>query len=149
MKEETMKDEAGEIPHWDVNRNTREWLKDHIEEYRCRFEPKPIVNHMSQWPVWADKFLDSEDAEKQALAHMLMYSLKDKEDFLIKWRVESAKYNALFFSFIETVERLPLWARWAVVTPRIDDTETNPLKKLKTLARWRAENKYNIREWDE
>lgn len=143
-----MKDELGEIPHWDVGRNTKQWLKEHIVEYRNKFDPKPIVNHMSQWPVWAEKFIDSDDEEKQVLAHMLMYSIKDKEDMLTRWHKESAKYTALFFAFIETVERLPIWAKWAVITPKLDGISVNPFKTLAMLSKWRKENKYNIREWD-
>lgn len=147
-----MKDAQGEIPSWDVGRNTRQWLKEHIVEYNNKFDPKPIVNHLSQWPVWADKFLDSEDEEKQTLAHMLMYSLKDKEETLIRFRKQSGKYTALFFAFIETVDRLPLWARWAVTTPKVGDSASsagNAFKSIQQLNVWRAKNKHNIKDWDE
>ena len=146
-----MIDEQGEIPSWNVGRNTRQWLKEHIVEYRNKFQDKPIVNHMSQWPVWAEKFLDSEDEEKQMLAHMLMYSIKDKEDMLVRFRKQSAKYTALFFAFIETVDRLPLWARWAVRTPKVGDSASsvgNAFKSIKQINEWRRTNKLNIKEWD-
>lgn len=146
-----MKDELGEIPSWDVGRNTRQWLKEHIAEFRCTFSPKPIVNHMSQWPVWAEKFLDSEDFEKQMLAQMLMYSLKDKEECLVKWRKESKKYIALFFAFIQTVDRLPIWAQWAVRTPKVDDKAYslgNAFESIRQINEWRRTNKHNIKEWD-
>lgn len=146
-----MKDEQGEIPSWDVYRNTRRWLKEHIAEYRCQFHEKPIMNHLSQWPVWAEKFLDSEDEEKRTLAHMLMYAVKDKDDCLVKFRKSSEKYTALFFAFIETVDRLPIWARWAVRTPKVGDSATsfgNAFKSIKQINEWRRTNKYNIREWD-
>jgi hypothetical protein len=146
-----MKDELGEIPSWDVYRNTRQWLKDHIVEYRNTFNAAPIVNHMSQWPVWAEKFLNSDDEEKKILANMLMYSLKDKEECLVKFRKESAKFNAVFFAFIETVDRLPVWARWAVRAPKVED-EAKSLggawSSIKQLNEWRRTNKHNIKYWD-
>lgn len=147
-----MKDEAGEIPSWDVGRNTRQWLKEHIVEHQNKFDPKPTVNHMSQWPVWAEKFLDSDDQEKQTLAHMLMYSLKDKKDFLGKFHKLHGKYTALFFAFIETVDRLPIWARWAVRTPNVENDSLSLVGAFKSIGqinKWRSTNKYNIKKWDE
>ena len=147
-----MKDEAGEIPSWDIDRNTRQWLKEHITDYALKFDPKPTVNHLSQWPVWAEKFLDSGDQEKRALVQMLMFSVKENADMLARWRKQSSKYTALFYAFIETVDRLPLWARWAVRTPTIEDSESSiggALKSIAQLNEWRRVNKYNIKEWDE
>lgn len=114
------------------------------------FEPEPIENHMIHWPMWAEKFKDA-PGELGVVARMLEYSMEETERLRKMMRKTDSKYTALFFAFIETVDRLPLWARWAVVTPKINDSASsvgNAFKSIQQINEWRATNKHNIKEWD-
>lgn len=115
------------------------------------FDPEPIENHMIHWPMRAEKFKDA-PGELGIVARMLGYSLEESERLRKMMRKTDSKYTALFFAFIETVDRLPLWARWAVVTPKVDDSASsvgNAFKSIRQINEWRATNKHNIKEWDD
>jgi hypothetical protein len=115
------------------------------------FEHMPIENHMVHWPMWAEKYKNA-PGEVGTLARMLQYSLDDKEQMLGRYLKTSSRYTALFFAFIETVDRLPLWARWAVVTPKVSGSASSiggAFKSIKQINTWRAKNKLNIKDWDD
>ena len=128
------------------------WPKADIRISEIRLlEAAPCENHMIQWPMWAEHY-KTDPGPAGVLARMLQYSMDDKEEMLRRYRKTRACYTALFFAFIETVDRLPLWARWAVRTPKVGDSASsvgNAFASIRQINEWRASNKLNIREWDD
>lgn len=116
------------------------------------FDPNPrFSNHMCHWGPWAKHFENSEDSEKAMLAAMLGAACDEIDEKNRRWNKETLKFTAVFFAFIETCDRLPLWARWAIVKPKVDGGSSlfsSAWGSIKQLNKWRAENKYGIKEWD-
>jgi hypothetical protein len=123
----------------------------HCSEYGYKIEDCKFENHQVWWPIYAEKYKDAK-GDLGRVARMLQYSLDLNDEILRRYRKTSQRHNALFWAFMQTVDRLPIWARWAVVTPKLD-SGILPLgaawKSIQRLNEWRRTNRYNIREWDD